>query len=79
MKKKVSKKRVMRAEVAPKREFPAHLNTTPEEWRALKRTEWREVRQALDRFYHGCGTPETRLWMGANCMEFCNRHLVGAR
>ena len=41
------------ATVLPKRQFPAHLNTTPDEWRALKRTEWREVTQALYRFYHG--------------------------
>jgi hypothetical protein len=41
------------ATAAPKRGFPAHLHTSPEEWRALKRTEWREVRQAMERFYHG--------------------------
>lgn len=36
--------------------FPAHLRMqTPEEWRALKRTEWREVTQALERYAYGCG------------------------
>lgn len=56
MKKKrtTNKKSLVRAEALPKRQFPAHLNTTPEEWRALKRTEWREVMQALHRFYLGC-------------------------
>lgn len=38
---------------ADRRPFPAHLSSTPEEWRALKRTEWREVVQALQRYYHG--------------------------
>ena len=37
---------------APK--FPAHLGTSPAEWRGLKRTEWREVRQAIERYQHGC-------------------------
>ena len=53
-KRKVPTKRAVRkGQVMPKRQFPAHLSSTPEEWRALKRTEWREVRQALERFYHG--------------------------
>jgi len=47
------KNAIRRGRALPKREFPAHLSTTPEEWRALKRTEWREVRQALNRFYYG--------------------------
>ena len=34
-------------------EFPAHLGTTPKEWRALKRTEWREVMQAIARYELG--------------------------
>ena len=43
-----------RARQPLKHQFPAHLRMeTPEEWRALKRTEWREVRQALDRFAYG--------------------------
>lgn len=51
---KRSKKAKQRtAEALPARPFPAHLSSSPEEWRALKRTEWREVTQALDRFYHG--------------------------
>ena len=33
--------------------FPAHLDITPAEWRGLKRTEWLEVRQALERYYQG--------------------------
>lgn len=33
--------------------FPAHLSATPKEWRALKRQEWLEVTQALDRFRYG--------------------------
>lgn len=33
--------------------FPAHLQSTPEEWRALKRQEWREVMAALERFDFG--------------------------
>lgn len=37
-----------------KRRFPVHLSVeSPEEWRALKRTEWREVRQALERYSQG--------------------------
>lgn len=34
--------------------FPPHLQSTPEEWRALKRQEWREVQAALQRFTYGC-------------------------
>lgn len=38
----------------PKRRFPAHLSMdTPEEWRSLKRTQWREVRQAIERYNYG--------------------------
>ena len=33
--------------------FPAHLGTTPQAWRAVKRQEWLEVIQALDRFMYG--------------------------
>lgn len=44
---------IARGRALMKREFPVRLAATPEEWRALKRTEWREVRQALSRFYHG--------------------------
>lgn len=33
--------------------FPAHLHSTPEEWRAVKRQEWREVQAALARFMYG--------------------------
>lgn len=52
--KRIGKKRIARAEVARKRQFPSHLGVdTPEEWRAVKRTEWREVTQALERYYHG--------------------------
>ena len=43
-----------RARVAPKRQFPAHLRCdTQDEWRALKRTEWREVVQAVERYNYG--------------------------
>lgn len=52
-KKPVRRKAYIEARETPKREFPAHLNTTPAEWRALKRTEWREVEQALARFQYG--------------------------
>lgn len=52
--KKPTKRQIRRAEVQPRREFPTHLNSTPEEWRALKRTQWLAVRQALDRYNHGC-------------------------
>lgn len=34
--------------------FPAHLSSTPQEWRNLKRTEWKEVMQAISRYQHGC-------------------------
>ena len=44
---------VRRATVPPKREFPSHLGTTPEEWRNKKRTEWREVMQAIERYEYG--------------------------
>lgn len=58
-KKKLSKKlpggkrAIAKGVALPKRQFPAHLSSTPEEWRALKRTEWREIVQALQRFHHG--------------------------
>lgn len=43
-----------RGRAMPKSQFPAHLRVdTPEEWRALKRTEWREVAQALARYNIG--------------------------
>lgn len=45
---------IKRGRTMPKRKFPAHLSMdTPEEWRALKRTQWREVTQALERFNYG--------------------------
>ena len=38
----------------PKSRFPAHLSVdTPEEWRGLKRMQWRQVTQALERFQYG--------------------------
>lgn len=44
--------------------FPAHLGGTPEDWRALKRTQWLEVMQALDRFMYGSAYVPARaaLW-----------------
>ena len=33
--------------------FPAHLASTPAEWRAIKLSEWLEVTQALDRYRYG--------------------------
>jgi hypothetical protein len=53
MSKRVSKTAIRHAKVARKREFPAHLQTTVAEWRRVKRSEWREVRQALDRYLYG--------------------------
>jgi hypothetical protein len=48
----------------PRRQFPAHLSATPDEWRALKRTEWREVTQAIERYNLGSAyTPShSALW-----------------
>lgn len=58
VKRKASKKKpdaVRRGRALPKSRFPAHLRVdTPEEWRALKRMEWRQVTQALERFNCGC-------------------------
>ena len=44
--------------------FPAHLQSTPEAWRALKRQEWLEVTQALDRFRYGSAfaPAQQQLW-----------------
>jgi hypothetical protein len=44
--------------------FPAHLQTTPQEWRALKRQEWRDTMHALGIYEYGCAyTPASRqLW-----------------
>jgi hypothetical protein len=44
--------------------FPAHLSSSPEEWRRIKRTEWMEVMQALDRYRFGAAyTPaNAALW-----------------
>lgn len=51
---KTKRTAVARGRVMPKRTFPAHLSMdTPEEWRSLKRTQWREVMQALDRYNYG--------------------------
>jgi hypothetical protein len=52
------------ATALPRRQFPAHLGATPEEWRALKRTEWREVTQAIERYNLGSAyTPvHSALW-----------------
>jgi hypothetical protein len=33
--------------------FPAHLAMSPDEWRALKRQEWKEVESAFRRFQYG--------------------------
>lgn len=53
-KKRTIKDAVARGRAMPKSRFPAHLRVdTPEEWRALKRTEWRQVTQALERFNYG--------------------------
>lgn len=39
--------------------FPAHLHTTSDAWRDLKRQEWREVMAALERYNYGSAyTPE---------------------
>lgn len=53
-KKSAAKKAIARGRAMPKSRFPAHLRVdTPEEWRGLKRMEWREVTQALERFQYG--------------------------
>lgn len=45
---------VERGRALPKREFPAHLRVKdPEEWRNIKRSEWREVTQAIERYTLG--------------------------
>ena len=51
--KKAMRASVARAAVRRQSAFPAHLQTTPDEWRALKRTEWREVMHAIDRYTYG--------------------------
>jgi hypothetical protein len=65
-KKKLTTKNACRqGRAMPKSRFPAHLRVdTPEEWRALKRTEWREVMQALERYGYGAAfTPAAAaLW-----------------
>ena len=58
MKKRTKKQRLQdeqqaTATGARRREFPAHLASTPDEWRALKRQEWREVMSAFQRFQYG--------------------------
>lgn len=54
-KKKKPDDAIRRGRALPKSKFPAHLRVdTPEEWRALKRMEWRQVTQALERF--NCGS-----------------------
>ena len=53
MKKHASRSKVARAVVRKPSTFPRHLSSTPEEWRALKRTEWRAVMHALDRYGYG--------------------------
>lgn len=51
---KTRKRAVVTGRARTKRKFPAHLDVdTPEEWRALKRTEWKEVMQALERYGYG--------------------------
>jgi len=49
----MARSKIAKGQAMPKRQFPAHLGSTPEEWRGLKRTEWREVVQAMERFNHG--------------------------
>lgn len=48
-----SKRAVRQAKARPKSVFPPHLQSAPDEWRAKKRQEWREVMFALDRFAYG--------------------------
>ena len=49
----MAKKSVAQARGRRRSVFPAHLRSTPTEWRALKRQEWLEVMQALGRYNHG--------------------------
>ena len=52
--------------------FPPHLGVkTPEEWRALKRQEWREVMHALQRYQYGAAyTPAgTTLYKAASLLQ----------
>jgi len=54
--KKKPKASVIRKATGPRRRvFPAHLSSTPDEWRTQKRQEWREVMAALDRYGFGSG------------------------
>lgn len=54
-KKQTIQRAINRGRALPKAKFPAHLRVdTPEEWRALKRMEWRQVTQALQRY--SCGS-----------------------
>ena len=53
MKKRPTKRRAIEAKSAPRRTFPPHLETTPAEWRGLKRTEWQEVVHAIERYGYG--------------------------
>jgi len=46
-------KLVAKAAGPRRREFPAHLQSTPKKWRALKRQEWREVMAAFRQFQYG--------------------------
>ena len=58
-KKRPTKRRVREAKCAPRTMFPPHLETTPAEWRGLKRTEWQEVVHAIERYQYGSAfTPE---------------------
>jgi len=58
------KSHIKQGTAAKPRKFPVHLAATPEEWRALKRQQWREVMAAIERYQWGAGyTPgQTELW-----------------
>lgn len=65
-------KATVRQATGPRRsEFPKHLQTTPDEWRATKRQEWREVHQALQRFHYGAAyVPcQAQLWKLSRLVE----------
>jgi hypothetical protein len=55
---------IRKAKGAKPRVFPAHLATTPEDWRALKQQEWREVLAALQRYQYGSAyvPAQAELW-----------------
>ena len=60
MEKTMKKKKLVKNATKPTRpKFPEYLAASPAEWRGKKRTEWREVMSALERYSFGSAyTPD---------------------